>query len=125
MIKLKPDQVITLHKMLIDETGGLEGIRDYGLIDSAISAPFQTYGGEDLHLTIYEKAACLGFGLVNNHGFVDGNKRVGMLAMMAFLEVNNIAVNCIDEEIVKVGLALASGDMGQEELHEWVISHTK
>lgn len=77
MIKLTREQIIVLHAQLIRETGGTDGIRDEGLLDSALNAPFQSFGGTDSFPSIQQKAVRLGFGLVKNHAFVDGNKRIG------------------------------------------------
>lgn len=87
MKRLTKAQVIKMHNLLIQETGGGEGIRNEGLLDSALNAPFQTFDGEDVYKTIQAKAAKLGFFLVNNHPFIDGNKRIGTLAMLVFLEM--------------------------------------
>lgn len=87
MKRLTKAQVIKMHNLLIQETGGGEGIRNEGLLDSALNAPFQTFDGEDVYKTIQANAAKLGFFLVNNHPFIDGNKRIGTLAMLVFLEM--------------------------------------
>ena len=87
-----------MHRLLIQETGGSEGIRDEGLLDSALNAPFQTFDGEDVYKTVQAKAAKLGFFLINNHPFIDGNKRIGTLAMLVFLEINGIEIKCADDD---------------------------
>ena len=84
MKKLTKEQVILLHHELIKETGGTDGIRDDGLLESALSAPFQSFDGVDSFPSIQQKAARLGFGLIKNHAFVDGNKRIGTHAMLIF-----------------------------------------
>lgn len=93
MIRLSKNQVIMLHSDLIAETGGLDGIRDEGLLDSALNSPFQKFNNTDLFPTIYQKAARLGFGLINNHAFIDGNKRIGAHTMLVFLELNDIELD--------------------------------
>ena len=124
MKKLTKDQVIRIHTLLIKQTGGSDGIRDEGLLDSALNAPFQTFDGEDVYNTIQVKAAKLGYFLVNNHAFVDGNKRIGLLVMMTFLELNGIQIVCSDEELIRLGLGLASGLIDDMELLSWIITHS-
>ncbi|MBZ4666398.1 type II toxin-antitoxin system death-on-curing family toxin [Mahella sp.] len=124
MKRLTKTQVIKMHNLLIQETGGSEGIRDDGLLDSALNAPFQTFDGEDLYKTVPAKAAKLAFFLINNHPFVDGNKRIGILAMLVFLEINGIEVNCTDDELIELGLGLADGTVNNEDLLSWIIEHS-
>lgn len=118
---LSKAQVIKIHSMLISKTGGLDGIRDNGLLESALATPFQTFDEQELYPTSYGKAARLGFSLVNNHPFVDGNKRIGLLVMMTFLELNGILLNVNDDELIQLGLDLASGKIQDTELLEWII----
>ncbi len=84
MKRLTKNHILKMHSLLIQETGGIHGIRDEGLLDSALNAPFQNFDGEDLYRTIQAKAARLGFTLIKNHPFVDGNKRIGILAILVF-----------------------------------------
>lgn len=121
MIRFSNEKVLLLHQLLIEETGGDEGVRDLGLLDSALSACYATFDGKELFPSKEEKAARLGIGLVSNHAFVDGNKRIGMYIMLSFLEVNGIRLEVTDEEIVRVGLALAQGTMTYEELLQWIL----
>ena len=109
--------------MIAQETGGSIGIREEGLLESALEAAFATFGGQELYPTKEEKGARLGYNLISNHAFVDGNKRIGMYVMLTFLEVNGIHMDCTNEEVAAVGLALAAGNMGYEELLEWVREH--
>ena len=85
MIRLSKKQILMLHTQLLEQTGGMEGIRDQGLLESALEAPFQTFDGQELFPTIQAKAARLGFGLIKNHAMFDGNKRIGAHAMLVFL----------------------------------------
>ena len=124
MKRLTKAQIIKMHRLLIQETGGSEGIRDEGLLDSALNAPFQTFDGEDVYKTIPAKAAKLGFLLINNHPFIDGNKRIGTLAMLVFLEINGIGLKCTDDELIKLGLGLAKGTMDTKSLLGWIIEHS-
>ena len=86
MKKLSKNQIICLQDILIDRYGGIHGIRDENLLDSAVNSPFQTFSGQDLYPDIIEKAARLGFGLITAHAFIDGNKRIGTHAMLIFFE---------------------------------------
>lgn len=90
MIRLSKTQILLLHEQLIAETGGSSGLRDEGMLDSALNAPFQTFGGEDVYPSLQQKAARLCFGLVKNHPFLDGNKRIGAHVMLVFLALNGI-----------------------------------
>ncbi|MGB4505106.1 MAG: type II toxin-antitoxin system death-on-curing family toxin [Syntrophaceticus sp.] len=92
------EDVFLPNSLLIQETGGRKGVRDDGLLDSALNAPFQTFGGEDMYKSIQAKAAKLAFSLINNHPFIDGNKRIGTLAMLAFLEINGVEIKCTDDD---------------------------
>lgn len=124
MISLSKQQIISMHGMLIRQTGGLEGLRDENLLDSALSTPYQTFSGEELYPTVQKKAACLCFGLVNNHAFNDGNKRIGILAMMTLMELNGLKVLCEDYELVDLGLSVASGISSQKDLLDWIVLHS-
>lgn len=124
MKRLSLNQVIQLHTLLILETGGSAGVRDEGLLDSALNSPFQSFEGEDLYKTVPAKAARLGFSLVNNHAFIDGNKRVGLLVMLTFLEMNGIIFDCSNDELIKLGLGLASGEIDDHGLLDWIVGHS-
>ena len=123
MIVLSTQKVMQLHRFLMQVTGGLDGLRDEGLFDSAVQSPIATFGGQELYPSIEEKAAKLGVTLTKNHAFLDGNKRIGMYVMLTFLEVNGIHMDCTNEEVTEMGLALADGSVGYEELLNWVIEH--
>ena len=124
MKRLSKEQVIKIHNMLISQTGGSDGIRDEGLLESALNAPFQTFDGEYIYRTIKAKAAKLGYFLVKNHPFIDGNKRIGILVMITFLEINGVEVTCTDEELITLGLGLADGTIYDVELLNWIIDHS-
>lgn len=123
MIKFDKEKVLLLQQLVIESSGGSVGIRDLGLLDSAIESAYQTFGGEELYPTKEEKGARLGFNLVSNHAFVDGNKRIGLLVMLSFLAINGINMKYTDEELVYIGLSLADGKMTYEQLLSWVIEH--
>ena len=123
MIRFSEEKVLLLHQLMVAETGGSNELRDIGLLDSALEGIFQTFGGEELYPTKEEKGARLGYTLISNHAFVDGNKRIGMYVMLTFLEVNGIHMDCTNEDVVEAGLGVASGEMGYEELLDWVKTH--
>ena len=123
MIKFDKEKVLLLQQLVIESSGGGAGVRDFGLLDSAIESAYQTFGGEELYPTKEEKGARLGFNLVSNHAFVDGNKRIGLLVMLSFLAINGINMKYTDEELVEIGLSLADGKMTYEELLSWIIKH--
>ncbi|MCD7823590.1 MAG: type II toxin-antitoxin system death-on-curing family toxin [Oscillospiraceae bacterium] len=120
---LSKKQVVLLQARLVDAFGGRHGIRDEGLLDSALNAPFQSFSGVDLYPSILEKAARLCFGLIKNHPFVDGNKRIGTHAMIVFLSINHVFLEYDDEEIISLVLSLADGSASEEELCDWLRKH--
>ena len=123
MIRFSKEKVLLLHRIMAQATGGSVGVRDEGLLESALEAAFSEFGGVEFYPTKEEKAARLGYSLISNHAFVDGNKRIGMYIMLTFLEVNGIHMDCTNEDVTTVGLAVASGEMNYEQLLEWVIEH--
>jgi death-on-curing protein len=120
MIRFSQEKVLLLHKLITEETGGDPSLRDIGLMDSALESAFQTFGGEELYPSKEEKAARIGFSLISNHAFGDGNKRIGMYVLLTFLEVNGIHIDPTNEDVVRVGLAIASGEMTYEDLLTWI-----
>lgn len=123
MIKFSQEKVLLLHKLITEETGGDPNIRDLALLDSALESAFQTFDGQELYPTKEEKGARIGYSLISNPAFVDGNKRIGMYVLLTFLEVNGIRIYPSEEEVVRVGLAVASGEMKYEELLEWILEN--
>ena len=123
MIRFSRDKVLLLHQLLIAETGGAQQVRDMGLLDSALEGAFSTFDGEALYPSKEEKAAWLGYALISNHAFMDGNKRIGMYVMLTFLEVNGVAMNLSNQDVVDAGLAVASGEMKYQQLLQWVVEH--
>ena len=123
MIKFSKEKVLLLHKLLAEATGGSVGVRDEGLLASALEGAFAVYGDKEFYPSKEEKGARLGYTLISNHAFVDGNKRIGVYVMLSFLEMNGIRIRCSDEELVHIGLSIASGYMSYEELLQWVIDH--
>lgn len=123
MIKFSKEKVLLLHKLLAEATGGSIGIRDEGLLDSALEGAFAGFGDKEFYPSKEEKGARLGFTLISNHAFVDGNKRIGVYVMLSFLEMNGIKLRCTDEELIHIGLSVADGSMSYENLLQWVIDH--
>ena len=123
MIRFSKEKLLLLHQIMAQATGGSIGVRDEGLLESAMEAAFSTFGGVELYPTKEEKAARLGFRLISNHAFVDGNKRIGMYVMLTFLEVNGIRMDCTNEDVVHAGLSVADGTMDYDGLLMWVREH--
>ena len=120
MKTLRKEQVLRLHNALLETFGGTAGIRDDGLLESALNA---TFGGQYLYPSIQAKAAQLGFGLVCNHPFVDGNKRIGAHVMLVFLAINGIELDYTQEELIDIILQIASGHSKANDLLEWILYH--
>lgn len=120
MTKFTKEQVLLLHQYIAEETGGAVGVRDEGLLESALETAFATFGGRELYPSKEEKAARLGASLVANHAFLDGNNRIGMYVVLTFLETNGLRLDCTDADIVRAGLSLADGSMGYDGLLAWI-----
>lgn len=120
MIEFSLADILKRHEKLNASTG----IRDSGLIESAINAPFQTFGGQDLYPTIFDKATQLFYGLMKNHGFIDGNKRVALHVTEIFLRVNNFILNCSQDELVEVSLKIAASRIPVDDLKFWLLRHS-
>ena len=116
-------QVLLLHEHLIDETGGSQGLRDGGMLESALSAPFQEFQGFSPYVTIQQKAARLGYGLIMNHPFIDGNKRIGAHAMLTLLLLNGIDLEHTQRELSDTIRQVAAGESGYEALLAWILDH--
>ena len=120
MIRLTKSQVLAMQHALIERYGGVHDIRDEGLLDSALQAPFQTFDDQDLYPSLLEKAVRLGHGVVKNHPFLDGNKRIGALILLVFLDLNGVSLEISSEELAQVFLAVASRELNAEALLQWV-----
>ena len=120
MIKFSKEKVLLLHKLITEETGGDPNLRDIALLESALESAFQTFDGCELYPTKEEKGAKIGYSLISNHAFVDGNKRIGMYILLTFLEVNGIKINPTVDDVVRVGLSVASGEMKYDDLLKWI-----
>lgn len=123
MIKFSKEKVLLLHRLITEETGGDPSLRDINLLDSALESAFLTFDGKELYPTKEEKGARIGYSLISNHAFVDGNKRIGMYVLLTFLETNGIKLRPSVDDVARVGLALASGEMGYDGLLEWIIEN--
>jgi len=117
-------EVLDLHRRVIQQSGEALGIRDTGLLESAIAQPRMTFGGEELYPSLIEKAVALGFSIIMNHPFVDGNKRIGHAAMETFLVLNGMEINASVDEQEHVVLSIASGELGRETFVEWLQRNT-
>ena len=120
MIKISKEKVLLLHQLIAEETGGSVGVRDIGLLESALNNAYATFGGEELYKTKEEKAASLGFSLISNHAFVDGNKRIGVYDMLTCLEAEGIKMDCSNADVVNLGLSVADGTMKYDEILNWI-----
>ena len=123
MIKLTKEQMLLLHTQLIETTGGSDGIRDMGLLESALESPFQSYGGEELYPSIQAKAARLCYGLVKNHAMIDGNKRLGCHAMLVFLALNGYEMEYTQEELSDLILDVAADRKQCGDILQWLLMH--
>ena len=123
MIRFSKEKILLLHQIMARATGGSVGVRDEGLLESALETAFSGFGGVDFYPSKEEKGARLGYSLISNHAFVDGNKRIGMYIMLTFLEVNGIRLDCTNEDVVHAGLSVADGSMDYEGLLAWVREH--
>ena len=117
-------EILELHRRILEQSGGALGIRDMSLLESAIAQPRMTFGGEDLYPSLLEKAAALGFSIIMNHPFVDGNKRTGHAATETFLVLNGLEINASVDEQERVVLAIASGELKREAFVEWLQRNT-
>lgn len=115
--------IIVLHQKVIDKTGGSHGIRNIGLIESAVNRAFVTFDGNDLYETVEAKIAATTYGLVNNHGFVDGNKRIGIAAMLLLLQLNGYILQYRQDELIELGLGLAAGNLNEKDIQQWIKEH--
>jgi len=123
MIKFSQEKVLLLHKLIIEETGGDPNVRDIALLDSALESAFANFDGKELYPTKQEKGARIGYALISNHAFVDGNKRIGMYVLLTFLETNGIKIRPTNKEVARVGLAVAAGEMKYEALLDWILEN--
>ncbi len=118
-------EVLDLQRLVIEQTGGSHGLRDLGALESALAQPRMTFGGEDLYPTLEEKAAALGFSLIQNHAFVDGNKRIGHAALETFLVLNGQELAASIDESEEIVLGVAAGRYARERFLDWIREHVR
>jgi death-on-curing protein len=120
MIRLTKEEILILHEQLIERYGGTHGVRDENLLDSALNAPFQGFGDYEYYPSVVQKAVRLCFGLVMNHPFHDGNKRIGAMALLTTLDLNHLTLKTNSAELSEIILRLAAGSINDETLLCWV-----
>ena len=123
MIVLTVDEIVLLHEKLLTATGGASGLRDRGLLESAVFAMNAGFEEIEQYPTVEEKAARLAYALTQNHAFVDGNKRVGMLAMLTTLALNEVEIYYTQAELIELGLGVASGLIQYDGILDWIRQH--
>lgn len=123
MSKFTKDKVLLLHQLMAEATGGAIGVRDMDLLESALEIVYSTFDGVELYPTKEEKAAKLGFSLISNHAFLDGNKRIGIYVMISFLELNGISLIATDEDVISLGMNVASGVFKYDDVLKWIKEH--
>jgi len=123
MIELSVKKVLELHNKMIHTTGGSNGVRELSLIESSINQIKQTFDSIELYPTTEEKAAMLAYSLISNHGFVDGNKRIGIYVMLVFLELNKLRLRFTQNELIDLGLNTASGKYKYDYILEFINKH--
>ena len=117
------EEILIFHKKIIKQTGGLYGVRDIGLIESALNRASVTFDGIELYKSIEDKISVITYGLIKNHGFVDGNKRIGVSTMLLLLRINDIQIHYTQNELVQLGLGIADGSLDEKEINKWIKSH--
>lgn len=117
------ENVLLLHEKLVEASGGSAGVRDLGLIESAINRANSAFGGVEAHRGIIAKAAAVGCGLTQNHGFIDGNKRIGVAVMLLILRRNGVTMAYTQAELVTLGLNMAQGIADVEDVQKWIETH--
>ena len=123
MIWITADDVIQIHSRVIQRSGGMDGLRDRAGLEAAISAPMQSFGGQDLYPTTVEKIARLGYGLASNHAFVDGNKRIGAMMTQLLLKWNGFQMSLRSGELADMFIAIADGSAKESDLLDWIQEH--
>lgn len=117
--------VLRLHELSILKYGGSAGIRDEGLMESAIARPYQTFGGEYLYKTVFEQAASIAESIIINHPFIDGNKRTGFLAMLAVIDHENFVISTTNDEIYNFTIKISTGELKFEQIVDWLKHNSK
>ncbi|MEG0848027.1 MAG: type II toxin-antitoxin system death-on-curing family toxin [Niameybacter sp.] len=123
MKNIEFEQLVVFHKKIVARTGGSNGVRDEGLLKSALARGSITFDGDELYTPNERKIAVITYSLICNHGFIDGNKRIGVAIMSLLCKLNGISLLYIQQELIELGLGVASGDKNEEEIFEWIMSH--
>ncbi|GGO00936.1 type II toxin-antitoxin system death-on-curing family toxin [Saccharibacillus kuerlensis] len=117
------DQLLIYHQKIMKVTGGADGVRDQGLLESALGKAEQTFDGKELYPGLTRKVSVVAFSLIKNHGFVDGNKRIGVAVMLLLLRLNGYSIRYSQDELVQLGLGTAEGKLNEKDIEEWIIRH--
>jgi death-on-curing protein len=125
MKTLDINDVILFHKKIVESSGGSVGIRDKGLIESALTRAYNSFDGIDLYPDIIDKISVITFSLINNHGFLDGNKRIGIAVMLLLLKLNDIKIEYSQIELINLGLIIAKSEYSESDIKKWLIEHIK
>ena len=120
---IEVEDVLIFHRKIIEQTGGSDGIRDISLIESALNRALSTFNDNDFYKEIEAKISVMTYGLIKNHEFVDGNKRIGVSAMLLLLKLNGIKIKYSQNELVNFGLGIADGSMDENDIKQWIIKH--
>lgn len=123
MITLTVSEILRLHQKLLDTTGGLSGTRDLGLLESAVYSANQVFGEEEAYPTVEQRAARLAYAITQNHPFVDGNKRIGILVMLMTLRLNHVQIQYTQAELIQLGLSVADNSYRYEDILAWINNH--
>lgn len=123
MTLLTVDEIKLLHSKLIAKTGGLDGVRDMGLLESAVYSANGGFGDEERYPTIEEKSARLAYAIVSNHAFIDGNKRIGVLVLLMTLKLNHVNLSYSQQDLITLGLSIADGSFAYDDTLHWVLTH--
>ena len=118
-------EILETYQRIMQQSGGLIGIRDFGALESALAQPYMTFGGNELYPSLAAKAVALGFSLIQNHPFIDGNKRTGHAAMAMFLAINGYKINASIDEQFEIILSVASGNLNRDSFTEWLSNHIR
>ena len=123
MILLTVDEIINIHSKLIAKTGGIDGLRDKGLLESDVFSALGGFGDEEVYPSTQEKASRLMYSIINNHAFIDGNKRIGVVVMLSTLRLNGVELKYTQEELIELGLNTASGKVDYDHILDFIKSH--
>ena len=121
---INKEEVLLIHTEVVKIHGGANGLRDEGGLESAIVRPFQTFGGEDLYPTVFEKAAAIGESIIMNHPFIDGNKRTGYVLMETILRIEGLCINASDEDLYSFVIKVSTGEIRFKEIKDWLKKNT-